>query len=326
MFKNPQFLILILFVSAYIFFIYWKRITRERVIFTVSHIYGSLPKTFSYYAYAVFRYLPFAVLIFLIIALAGPQKGYEEREIYTETRDIIIALDASGSMAAMDFNPNRLEKAKDIVKDFINMRPADRIGLVVFAGRAFTHCPLTLDHNVLIDYLDSVRLKMIEDGTAIGNAVATAVNRLRASEAKAKIIILLTDGENNRGNITPDAGADMAEKLDIKVYTIGVGSEGSVKFPVDNPMLGRQYIYTDINIDEQLLKKIASLTNAGYYYVNDENMLKSVFEKIDEEEKTLVHSMKYTVFMDKSRPFRIIAMILLAFYAVFRILYFSRIP
>jgi len=325
-FRYPWVLTLIIFFFLYIYILLKKRISREALIFTVSESWKKLPRTPSYYLYRAVGYMPFAAAFLLIIALAGPQKGYEERELYTETRDIMIALDASGSMAAMDFNPNRLEKAKEVVKDFIASRPDDRIGLVVFAGRAFTHCPLTLDHRILKNYLDNVHLKMIEDGTAIGNALATCVSRLKDSEAKTKIIILLTDGANNRGNISPQAGAEMAESHNIKIYALGVGSEGSVKFPVDNPMLGRQYVYTEINIDEALLKEIAGKTQGKYYYVRDEDMLKKVFEQIDTEEKTLVHSTQYTVFTDKSRPFRLTAMVLLVLYAFLSLLYFSDIP
>lgn len=326
MFRHPEALLLFIVLIAYIGFIYRAKLSKERIIFSVSAVYKELPVPLSSYLFRLNNYLPFLSLVLVIIALAGPQKGFDEREVWTETRDIVIALDASGSMAAMDFEPNRLEKAKEVVKSFIRGRRGDRIGLVVFAGRAFTHCPITLDYDILMDYVDNVHLKMIEDGTAIGNAIATSVNRLHKSDAKSRIIILLTDGESNRGNITPLAGAEMAKVNNIKIHTIGVGSEGAVKFPVDSSLSGRQYVYTNISIDEDLLKEIAEITQGSYYYVKDENMLKDVFSRIDREEQTLVQSVQYTVFEDRSRPFKVMAMLMLLCYMVLRLIYFTSIP
>lgn len=326
MFRNPSAFILLILIIFYIIFLYKKRLSRERVLFSVSDIYEKLPRTISFYLFRAVHYLPFICLVFIVIALAGPQKGYERRDISSEIRDIIIALDASGSMAAMDFEPNRLERSKEIVKDFIRERPEERIGLIVFSGKAFTHCPLTLDHDTLMKFVDTVDFGMVEDGTAIGNAIAASVSRLRDSDAESKSIVLLTDGENNRGNITPLAAGEMAREFGIKVHTIGVGSEGAVKFPVERRGHSRQYIYAEIGIDRELLKEIADMTGGNYFFADDQDLLAEIFQIIDEEERTLVTATEYQVFVDKSKPFKLTALIILLIYIISRILYFNSLP
>lgn len=324
MFEKPEAFLLLLFLIAYIIFIRKKRLGKERILFSVSGIYRKLPVTLSSYLYRAAGALPFVTLIFIIIALAGPRQGFEVRERQQASRDIIIALDASGSMAAMDFEPDRLEKAKETVNAFIKARPSDRIGLVVFSGKAFTHCPLTLDHDILMGFVDNVHLGMIEDGTAIGNALAVSVNRLRNSDAVSKTIILLTDGENNKGNIMPLEAAEMARQYGIRVHAIGIGSKGAVRFPVDRQR--RQYVYAEIGIDEKLLQDIANITGGSYFFVEDEDMLKNVFEIIDRDETTLISAMEYRVFVDKSGPFKVLALISLFLFVLAGLTYFSTIP
>lgn len=223
-----------------------------------------------------------------VAALARPRQGIEEEEALTEGVDIIIALDRSGSMAAEDFAPrNRLFVAKHVAGRFIEGLQHDRVGLVVFAARAFTRCPLTLDYAMVRSILDNVQLAApAEDGTAIGNALATCLNRLRASEAKSKIVILVTDGVNNRGEVQPLDAAEMARALAVKIYTVGVGSEGTARVPVQDPNYGTVYVDMPVEIDEASLKRIAERTGGIYYRATDRPSLQKIFEEIGRLEKT----------------------------------------
>jgi Ca-activated chloride channel family protein len=228
-------------------------------------------------------------LLAFIAALARPQSVASEREYQSEGIDIVVALDISGSMQAMDFQPqNRLEVAKAEAKKFILGREHDRIGLVVFARQSYTQCPLTLDYEVLTQLLDEVQMGLIKDGTAVGLAIANAVNRLRDSTAKSKVIILITDGANNAGNIDPLTAAELAKSFGIRVYAIGVGREGMVPFPVDDPLFGRRYIQAKVEMDEPTMQKIASMTGALYFRAQDEAALTEIYRTIDKLEKTKV--------------------------------------
>lgn len=251
-----------------------------------------IPLTIRLRYFTVF--LRFVVLILIIIALARPQSGVSNEEVTTEGIDIVLVLDISGSMRALDFKPkNRLHVAKETAKSFIEMRKNDRIGLVVFGGEAFTQCPLTIDHGVLSSLLDEIRIGMTEDGTAIGTAIATGVNRLRESTAKSKIIILLTDGDNNAGKIDPPTAAEIAKTLGIKIYTIGVGKGGRVPFPAKD-IFGRETIdYVEIPINEELLKQIATTTNGKFFQATDRDELKRIYDEIDQLEKTKIDTHSY---------------------------------
>jgi Ca-activated chloride channel family protein len=227
--------------------------------------------------------------------MARPQRGIEEEEILTEGVDIIVALDASGSMAAEDFEPkNRLFVAKLVVRQFVEGLRHDRVGLVVFAGKAFTRCPLTLDYGVLLNILEDVQLGTIEDGTAIGNALTTALNRLRESKAKSKVIILVTDGVNNRGEIQPLDAARMAQALGAKIYTVGVGSRGTARFPVNDPTYGKIYMNLPVEIDEASLTRIAETTGGFYYRATDRPSLERIFQEIARLEKTKIEVKNFT--------------------------------
>ncbi len=243
---------------------------------------------------AVDRLLPAAraaVLLLLVAALARPQAGSRLETVTTEGVDIVVALDNSRSMLAEDFRPkNRLEVAKRTVAEFVAGRPHDRIGLVVFGGLAATRCPLTLDHEMFVQFLESVEITFPDDnGTAIGMGLATAVNRLRSSEAKSRVVVLVTDGRNNAGQLGPEAAAEAARALGLKVYAIGVGTEGEAPYPVDGP-LGRQYVRIPADIDEELLRSIASATGGEYFRATDPESLRQVFEIIDSMEKTEIES------------------------------------
>jgi Ca-activated chloride channel family protein len=228
-----------------------------------------------------------AAITLLIIVLARPQSTNKFQNISTEGIDIVLTLDISGSMLARDFKPDRLEASKNVATEFISGRPYDRIGLVVFSGESFTQCPLTSDHAVLINLLRDIESGMIEDGTAIGNGLATAVNRIKDSEAKSKVIILLTDGVNNRGDIAPATAADIAKTFGIRVYTVGVGTMGMAPYPVQTPF-GLQYQNMPVEIDEAILKEISQVTGGMYFRATDNDKLVQVYREIDKLEKSKI--------------------------------------
>jgi Ca-activated chloride channel family protein len=238
------------------------------------------------------RHLPailrVAGLALLIVAFARPQTGHREEEVLTEGINIALAVDISGSMRTEDFKPrNRLSVAKDVVAGFVRGRRNDLIGLVVFAANAYTRCPLTLDYAVLLDLLRGVEIApREEDGTAIGMGLATAVSRLKDAKGRSKVVILLTDGRNNRGQIDPLSGARLAQALGIRVHAIGVGTEGEAPYPIDDPILGRRYINVSADIDEETLQEIATTTGGQYFRATDARALQGIFRKIDQMERT----------------------------------------
>ena len=238
-------------------------------------------------------------LTLLIVALARPRTSSVNVETETEGIDIILTLDISGSMKAEDFKPkNRLYVAKQVIRDFIKSRTNDRIGLVVFARESFTQCPLTLDYNILLNFLDDVKFGMVEDGTAIGMAIANSCNRLKDSPAKSKVIILLTDGVNNAGEINPVTAAEIAKTLGIRVYAIGAGKPGPAPFPVDDPIFGRRYVNIENEIDEESLRKIADLTDGRYYRAKNEKGLRNIYKEISSLEKTKIKTKQYVQFKE----------------------------
>lgn len=246
---------------------------------------------------SILAILRISALACFVIALARPQSISAERISETQGIDIVIALDISGSMQAMDFQPsNRIDVAKEEGKKFIRGRAHDRIGLVVFSSQSFTQCPLTLDYDVLIHLLDEVQIGLIKDGTAIGLAIANAVNRLRDSTAKSKVIILITDGANNSGNIDPLTAAELAKTFGIKIYAIGVGKEGLVPFPVDDPLFGRRYVQAKVDMDEPTLIKIANLTGGQYFRARDEKSLSEIYQTIDKLEKTKIEVKEFSTY------------------------------
>ena len=261
----------------------------------------------------------------LIVALARPQSVNKWKNETTEGIDIILTLDISGSMLAQDFTPDRLDASKNVAIQFISGRPNDRIGLVVFSGEAFTQCPLTTDHTVLINLFKEVKSGMIEDGTAIGLGLATAVNRLKDSKAKSKVIILLTDGVNNRGEIDPLTAAEIAKSYGIRVYTIGVGSRGTAPYPVQTPF-GIQYQNMKVEIDEGVLKEIASLTDGEYFRATDNNKLKQIYQEIDQLEKSKVDVKEYSSKSEEFYLFAAVAALLLLIELLLRNTWMKQIP
>lgn len=256
-------------------------------------------------------------LSFLIIILARPQSTDNFQDVSTEGIDIVLTLDISGSMLARDFKPDRLEASKNVATEFISGRPFDRMGLVVFSGESFTQCPLTTDHAVLINLMREIQSGMIEDGTAIGMGLATAVTRIKDSEAKSKVIILLTDGVNNRGEIAPATAADIAKIFGIRVYTIGVGTQGMAPYPVQTPY-GVQYQSMPVEIDEVILKEIAQKTGGRYFRATDNDKLVQVYGEIDKLEKSKIDVRQYSRKEEKYLIPAIITFCLLALEMIIR--------
>ncbi|MXV15732.1 VWA domain-containing protein [Pedobacter sp. HMF7056] len=243
----------------------------------------------------------------LIVALARPQSSLSWQNTTTEGIDIVISYDISGSMLAEDFKPNRLEAGKQIAIDFIKDRPNDRIGLVVFSGESFTQCPLTIDHDVLVNLFDDLSYGMIEDGTAIGMGLATAVNRLKGSEAKSKVVILLTDGSNNMGSIAPLTAAEIAKQFNVRVYTIGMGTNGYANMPIQTSM-GVQYQRVKVQIDEPTLKEIAATTGGKYFRATNNEKLERIYEWIDRMEKARIEVTQYRKKTEMFLPFALVAL------------------
>ncbi len=255
----------------------------------------------------VFRLLAVALLF---IVMARPQSVNRWQKVSTEGIDIIIDLDISSSMLAQDFNPNRLEAAKSVAIKFISGRPDDRIGLVVFSGESFTQCPLTTDHAVLINLFKEVKSGMIEDGTAIGDGLATAINRLKDSKAKSKVVILLTDGMNNAGEIAPLTAAEIAKTFGIRVYTIGVGTRGTAPYPVQTPY-GMRYQQMRVQIDEEVLQKIAAMTGGKYFRATNNRKLEEIYQEIDRMEKSKIDVKQYSKREEEYMRFALLAALLL---------------
>jgi len=272
--------------------------------------------------------LRLAVLALAVTALARPQAGHSDEEILTRGIDIVVVVDRSGSMAAEDFKPrNRLHVAKEVVADFINGRRHDRIGMVTFAARSLTVCPLTLDYGLLQRSLEEIGLaRKDEDGTAIGMGLANAVNRLRRSDAKSRIIILLTDGRNNRGQIDPLTAAQTARTFGIKVYVVGVGTEGEAPFPIDDPMSGTRYALMRVDLDEGTLTRIAEITGGLYFRATDSESLLSIFENIDSLEKSDLKVRQHVTYAELFPFFLWPAAVLLALEQVLRQTWLRAIP
>lgn len=287
-FHNPEYLFLLLLLIPIIFW-YIKEIHKSNASLQISshRSLALFPKSKK----QKFLHVPFVLrcltLIFIIIALARPQASNSWRTQNTEGIDIMMALDISGTMLAEDLKPNRLEASKAVASEFILSRPNDNIGLVVFSGESFTQCPLTVDHAVLVNLFSGVKYGLIEDGTAIGLGLANAINRIKESKSKSKVIILLTDGSNNRGDIAPITAAEIAKTFGIRIYTIGVGSHGMVNMPIQTP-IGIQYQLMPSEFDEKSLQEIAAMTGGQYFRATNNNKLRKIYQEIDRLEKTKI--------------------------------------
>ncbi len=274
--------------------------------------------------------LKMLAVAFIIIALARPQSGFKERIVTSEGVDIIIAIDTSGSMQALDFSDEqrqvtRLAIAKKVTAEFIEKRTYDRIGMIVFGSEAYTQCPLTLDSGILLQFLNQLEIGMAGEATAIGSALSLGVKRMKDLSAKSKIIILLTDGKNNEGSISPDTAAELAQSYGIKVYTIGIGKKGKAPFLVDS-FFGKQIVYQESDLDEEALKQIASKTNGKFYRATDTENFKTIYDEIDKLEKSKVELKEYDHFNDLFHYFLIVGIALLLISIVAEHTVFRKIP
>jgi len=304
-FANPEyFYFLLLLIPFILWYILKDKNAHASIQVSTVKSFNAAPKTYKYYlrhALIVFRVLAIA---FLITALARPQSSNKFENTTTEGIDIVMSLDISSSMLARDFEPDRLEAAKDVATQFITGRPEDKIGLVIFSGESFTQCPLTTDHAVLINLFQDIQSGMIEDGTAIGLGLANAVNRLKDSQAKSKVVILLTDGVNNQGDIAPVTAAELASTFGIRVYTVGIGTMGEAPYPVQTAF-GISMRNMPVKIDEDVLREIAEMTGGQYFRATDNNKLKAIYAEIDKLEKSKIEVRQYST---KSEEFLLFAL------------------
>ena len=319
-FENGWFLWFLLVIPLLIvYYIYRQGKASAPVTLSTAGFLAGGKKTFRHYLRHLLFVLRLLAIAAVTVVIARPQNVDKWQSSSTEGIDIIMALDVSGSMLARDFNPDRLEASKNVATEFISGRPYDRIGLTVFSGESFTQCPLTTDHAVLINLLREVKSGIIEDGTAIGVGLATAINRIKDSDAISKVVILLTDGVNNTGSIDPVTAAEIEKTFGIRVYTVGVGSMGFADYPVQTPF-GMRYQKMQVEIDEALLQRIAEMTGGQYFRAVDNTSLQRVYAEIDKLEKSKIetreHSKREEVFM----PWALAAVILLGLELLLRYL------
>ena len=294
-FADPYYLLLLFLLPPLVWW-YWTRGERTRGAVRYSAVDRLLRADRRRTArgrHALFG-LRLFVLALLLVAFARPQTGVTAEDVATDGIDIVLVLDLSSSMLAEDLEPNRIGAARQVAADFVRGRPNDRIGLVVFAGEAFTQAPLTLDHRVVTTLIEELEVGVIEDGTAIGMGLATAVKRLGDSSAESKVIVLLTDGRNNRGSIDPATASQMAQALGVRIYAVGAGARGAARMPVDDPLFGRRYVSMQVDVDDEALGELASLTGGRYFRATDRESLERVYEEIDALETTEIEMTSFT--------------------------------
>ena len=323
-FLNPYILLVACIVPLLL--IYYILVGRRRATLIVSSTQGTAPRTLRYYLRHVPIVLRLLDIVAMVIALARPVVVHHESETTTEGVDIVLAMDISGSMLARDFTPDRLSASKRLATEFVAERTGDRLSVVAFAGEAFTQCPLTADQAAVGTMLSRLRSGVVEDGTAIGNGLATAINRLRESGAKSKVVVLLTDGVNNRGQISPIMAAEIARDLGIKVYTIGVGSRDKAPMPAIDPFGNQTFVMADVEIDEELLRNIASTTSGRYFRANDNEALRNIYQQINELEKSEVQVTHYTSYDELFGRWLLLALLLLALEFIVARVILNRLP
>ncbi|MBP3254250.1 MAG: VWA domain-containing protein [Bacteroidales bacterium] len=310
-FSYPIFLwLLILIVPLMIFIIKKEKQRFAYIKYSDVSQFSNKKKTWRIYLRNITDYLRIAVVVILCFAASRPHFSLSKDDKSIEGIDLVLTLDVSPSMLAEDFKPNRLESAKNVAREFIQNRKNDEIGLVVFSGEAFTQCPPTIDHDVLLSLLKETKSGELQDGTAIGDGLTTAVNRIRTSKAKSKVIILITDGVNNSGQVDPLQAASFAKQYGIRVYTIGVGTQGLAPFPVQTP-IGKRYEQMKVEIDETLLQNIASSTGAKYFRSTKNSSLEKIFKEIDAMEKSIINVSLYNQTKDVGFKFALVALVLL---------------
>ncbi len=325
-FAHPSAFFILLLIPAMVFYYFYKSKNRSAtIIYSRFDLLALQPKTIKERLVHLPLFIRCLVVFCIAVALARPQSFTSNEDIYTEGIDIAIALDISGSMLATDFKPNRIEAAKKLTREFIGERKNDRIGLVIFSREAFTQCPLTIDYNVLGNLLNEVKNGMVEDGTAIGNALANSINRLKDSKVKSKVVILLTDGVNNSGEIDPLTAIEIAKTFGVRVYTIGIGTIGQAPYPVQTPF-GISYQMMQVEIDETLLKRISSETGGKYYRATGNDKLGEIYSQIDALEKSRIETTSYRHKKELYYPWAAAAVILLLTELLFSQLYLRKLP
>ncbi|KAA6324074.1 hypothetical protein EZS27_026554 [termite gut metagenome] len=325
-FANIEYLFLLLLLIPYIVWYIMQRKKSEATLqISDTRVYATAPKSYKIYLLHLPFVLRIITLTLIIIVLARPQTTSSRQNTEVEGIDIMLAIDVSTSMLAEDLRPNRLEAAKDVAATFINGRPNDNIGITVFAGESFTQCPLTVDHIVLLNLFSGIKCGIIEDGTAVGMGIANAVTRLKDSKAKSKVIILLTDGTNNRGDISPLTAAEIAKSFGIRVYTIGVGTNGTAPYPYPTAN-GVQYLNVPVEIDEKTLTQIAINTNGNYFRATSNSKLKEVYSEIDKLEKTKLNVTEYSKQYEEYRIFALLAFLCILLEIVLRNSILKKIP
>lgn len=326
-FAYPEFFWWLVLIPFMIFWYVRKQRNRQAVM-AVSSVQGlrGLPVSWKVRFRPLLLALRLLAFAALVVALARPQTSNTSENIDSEGIDIVLSLDISGSMLAQDLQPNRIEAAKKVAQDFVDRRISDRIGLVIFSGESFTQCPITTDHAVLKGQIAQVKSGMLQDGTAIGMGLATAVDRLRSSKAKSKVIILLTDGVNNTGLVDPLTALEIAKAFKIRVYTIGLGTIGKAPFPMTAPDGTVQMQMMDVQIDEALMKKIATETGGIYYRATDNSSLQDIYNNIDKLEKTKVEITSYKRYAEHFFPFAILALVSLLLEMLLRYTVFKSLP
>jgi len=325
-FAQPAFLFFLIIIPLMIVWYWFKHKSNNADIqISDTSFFNKTPKSIRQRLYHGLFVVRMLAVAFLILALARPQSHSSSHDVSVEGIDIVLACDISGSMLAEDFKPNRIEAMKSVANDFIDGRPNDRIGLVIFSSEAFTQCPLTINHSILKNLFSQVHMGMIDDGTAIGDGLATAVNRLRTSAAVSKVIILLTDGINNMGVIDPMTAAEIAKLYGIRVYTIGIGTMGTAPYPVNTPF-GIQYQNVNVEIDEATLTQVAEKTNGKYFRATNNTKLAEIYKEIDKLEKSKIDVLEYRKKTEEFMPLALIALFFFLIELAARYLIYKSIP
>lgn len=330
-FANIEYLFLLLLLIPYIVWYFMRRKKTEPTMqVSTTRMYINAPRSWKLYLLHAPFLLRIAAFVMIVLVLARPQTTDNWQNTEIEGIDIMLSVDVSTSMLAEDLKPNRLEAAKKVAAEFINGRPNDNIGLTIFAGEAFTQCPLTIDHAVLLNLFNSIKgdiaqRGLIEDGTAIGMGLANSISRLKDSKAKSKVIILLTDGSNNRGDISPLTAAEIAKQFGIRVYTIGVGTNGTAPYPMPT-YAGIQYVNVPVEIDEQTLIQIAGTTNGNYFRATSNSKLEEVYREIDKLEKTKLNVKEFSKREEAYLPFALVAFLCILLELVLRNTVLKKIP
>ena len=331
-FANKEYLFLLLLAIPYIiWYVMYRKKSEPTIRMADTFAFRYAPRSWRVMLMPIQLLLRLGCFAIIVIVLARPQTQNSWKNQTVEGIDIMLAMDVSTSMLAEDLRPNRIEAAKQVASEFISGRPNDNIGLTIFAGESFTQCPMTTDHSSLLSLLQNVRTDiaqrgLIEDGTAIGMGLANAVSRLKDSKAKSRVVILLTDGSNNRGDISPLTAAEIAKSLGIRVYTIGVGTNGTARYPYPMPGGGVQYVNLPVEIDTKTLSSIAASTDGDFYRATNTQELRGIYKEIDKLEKSKLNVKKYSRRYEAYQPFALAAFIMLLLEVLFRITIFRRIP